>query len=165
MGSGKSTVARLLARQIGWRHVDLDQRITDRSGVSITDIFVRHGEQVFRELEHEELTRILGEAAGNRLPTVISLGGGTTTQIINVELLRDHNCVLIWLNCPIEELLARCVRMADRPLFRNEASFRDLYEVRRPHYELADYRVESGQEPSRVIESILSLGILERVPV
>jgi shikimate kinase len=49
--------------------------------------------------------------------------------------------------------------MGDRPLFRDEASFRKLYEERLPYYRLADYRVESGGEPMRVVEQILALGI------
>ena len=53
--------------------------------------------------------------------------------------------------------------MGDRPLFRDEASFRKLYEERLPYYRQADYRVESGGEPMRVVEQILALGILGRV--
>jgi shikimate kinase len=54
--------------------------------------------------------------------------------------------------------------MGDRPLFRDEASFRKLYEERLPYYRLADYRVESGEEPMRVVEQILALGIFGRAP-
>jgi shikimate kinase len=52
--------------------------------------------------------------------------------------------------------------MGDRPLFRDAASFRKLYEERLPHYRQADYRVESGGEPMRVVEQILALGIFGR---
>jgi shikimate kinase len=52
--------------------------------------------------------------------------------------------------------------MGDRPLFRDEASFRKLYEERLPHYRQADFRVESGGEPMRVVEQILALGIFGR---
>ena len=57
----------------------------------------------------------------------------------------------------------RCAHITDRPLFRDEASFRRLYEERLPTYELADYRVESHSEPSKVVEQILALGIFPRV--
>lgn len=164
MGSGKSTVARLLARQIGWFAVDLDRRIVDRAGMSIPEIFRRQGEPLFRNLEYEELERVFGESAEQGRRTVLSLGGGTTAQPRNLERLREHGCVLIWLDCPVEELLRRCARIIDRPLFRDESSFRKLYEERRPSYELADYRIESSVEPLRVVEQILALGIHERVP-
>ena len=62
MGCGKSTVARLLARQIGWIHADLDKRIVERANMAISDIFAQLGEPAFRKIEHEELRRILGES-------------------------------------------------------------------------------------------------------
>jgi shikimate kinase len=163
MGCGKSTVARLLARRIGWRHVDLDRRIIEDAGLTIPEIFAQQGEPVFREMEHEQLQRILGEAVELGAPTIVSLGGGTTAQPQNLVLLRESSAKLVWLHCPIEELLSRVSRITNRPLFRDEASFRRLYEERLPSYELADYRIESNTEPLRVVEQIISLGILDKV--
>jgi shikimate kinase len=164
MGTGKSTVARLLARQIGWHQVDLDRRITDATGHSIPEIFEGEGEAAFRKLEYEELARTLGEATALGRPTVVSLGGGTTAQPANLALLERNGATLIWLHCPVEELLRRCAHITNRPLFRDEASFRALYEQRLPFYELAHFRVESAVEPLRVVEQILALGILNKVP-
>lgn len=164
MGCGKSTVARLLARQIGWVHADLDKYIVERANLTIPAIFAQLGEPAFRKIEHEELKRILGEAVGAPRPTIVSLGGGTMAQAQNIELLRDAGCATVWLDCEIEELLRRCSHITDRPLFRDEASFRQLYSQRLPFYELAEYRVESAVEPLRVVQSIIALGILEGVP-
>ncbi len=171
MGCGKTTVGRLLARQLGWRFVDLDTHIVEHAGLSITEIFDRLGEPAFREIEHERLLEVLGGAAAQDTPTVLALGGGTFAQPRNVDLLRRFDraegsvarsaAVVIWLDCPIENLLERCVTMADRPLFRNEAGFRQLYEQRRPFYEKADYRVESNADTRRVVEQIVALGILK----
>jgi shikimate kinase len=163
MGSGKSTVGRLLARQIGWHHVDLDQRITESTGRTISEMFAREGEPTFREIEHRELTRVLGEATALSRPIIISLGGGTTTQPQNLALLEQHAATLLWLECPVDELLHRCAQMTDRPLFRDESSFRNLYQRRLPCYELAHFKVDSSGEPSRVMEQILNLGILEKI--
>ena len=80
-----------------------------------------------------------------------------------MTLLRENGATLIWLQCPVEELLIRCATVTDRPLFRDESSFRRLYEERLPAYELADYRVDSSAEPARVVEQILALGIFPRV--
>jgi shikimate kinase len=160
---GKATVARLLARQIGWRHVDLDQRIVQHTGVSIPEFFTQYGEPAFREVEREQLRRIEGESREQAAPTIVSLGGGTTAQPGAVEFLRANGARLIWLHCPIEELLSRISRMSDRPLFRDEASFRQLYDQRLPFYELSDYRVETNIEPLRVVEQILAIAIFDRV--
>lgn len=163
MGSGKSTISQLLSRQIGWPNVDLDKRITDAVRLSIPEIFARMGEPEFRRIESEQLARVVGESLESQKPRVVSLGGGTITQPQNLALLRESGAVMIWLQCPIEELLHRCAQITDRPLFRDEASFRRLYEERLPAYEQADYRVDSSGEPLRVVEQILALGIFPKV--
>jgi len=164
MGSGKSTAGRLLARQLAWPYIDLDIRITDAAGLMIPEIFERLGEPEFRRMEQEQLARVLAESAELPKPRVVSLGAGTIVQAQNLALLRESGALLIWLDCPMEELLQRCAQTTDRPLFRDEASFRQLYEERRPFYQQADYRVDSNTEPVRVVEQILALGIFPRVP-
>src|ERR1700736_1461830 len=78
MGTGKSTVARLLARQIGWHYIDLDKQIIESSGLSIPEIFDRLGEPGFRKMEGEHLLRIVAESIELKKPPILSLGGGTT---------------------------------------------------------------------------------------
>ena len=169
MGSGKSTVGRLLAAQLAWRFVDLDAEIERESSLTVSQIFAQKGELVFREIEHACLSRILGSATARDMRLVLALGGGTFAQPRSIALIRESGVVkrglgaaVIWLDCATEELLQRCVLMGDRPLFRDEASFRKLYEERLPYYRQADYRVESGGEPMRVVEQILALGIFGR---
>jgi shikimate kinase len=173
MGSGKSTVGRLLAAQLAWHFADLDEEIELGAGLSVSQIFAQKGEAVFRDIEHDSLERVLGSAAARHTRLVLALGGGTFAQPRNASLIREFGrelggpqrgaaSVVIWLDCSAEELLQRCVLMGDRPLFRDEASFRKLYEERLPHYRQADFRVESGGEPMRVVEQILALGIFGR---
>jgi shikimate kinase len=161
MGSGKTTVGALLARQLAWRFVDLDARIEQAAGLCITEIFERLGEPAFREIEHQQLANALGQAAEDATPAILALGGGTFAQSANIDLLRDTGAALIWLDCPMELLLARCVTMTGRPLFRDEHSFRQLYEQRLPFYLQAAYRVDASGAPRHVLEQILTLGILE----
>ena len=163
MGSGKTTVGRLLAAQTGCRFVDLDERIEQAAGISIREFFERHGEPPFRELEHETLERVLGEIAESGGAAVVALGGGTFAQPQNQEALRGAGAAVVWLDCPIEELIRRCATMTHRPLFRDESSLRQLYEQRLPSYRAADARVESSGEPREVIARILELEWLERV--
>lgn len=165
MGCGKSTTALLVARQVGWLCVDLDKRITDATGLEIPEIFARQGELEFRRAEHEQLVRAVGESIERQKPTILSLGGGTTAQPGNLALLRENRAVLIWIQCPVEELLIRCAQITNRPLFRDEASFRKLYQERLPSYELSDYRVDGSVEPPRVVEQIIGLGIFPKVTV
>lgn len=165
MGCGKSTTALLLARQIGWPCVDLDKRITDATGMEIPDIFSRMGEPEFRRIEHAQLVRAIGESAEQQKPSILSLGGGTTAQTRNLAHLRENRATLIWLRCPIDGLLLRCAQITNRPIFRDEASFRKLYQDRLPSYELSDYRVDGSVEPLRVVEQILALGIFPKVTV
>jgi len=163
MGCGKTTIGRLLAQQIGWRFVDLDTLIEQTAGLSIPAIFERLGEAAFREIEHEALSRTLGEAHEQARAMVVALGGGTIAQPANLSLLRSAGCTVIWLRCPIEVLLSRCATITNRPLFRDEASFRKLHEERLPFYEQADYQVDSSMEPRRVVEQILALDYFQRV--
>ena len=157
MGSGKTTVGMLLARQLAWRFEDLDQRIERRAQLGIPAIFERLGEPAFRQLEADELASVLGRAAESREPLVLALGGGTYAQPGMVELLRHAGAVTVWLDCPVERLLARCAVMTNRPLFRDEASFRALLSARLPFYRQADHSVAGDEDPARVVERILSL--------
>jgi shikimate kinase len=157
MGSGKSTVGLLLARQLAWRFEDLDARIQENTGLSIPAIFERHGERTFRDMESQQLGALLGRAAETRESLVLALGGGTYAQPGVVERLRDFGALAIWLDCPVEMLLARCATMTNRPLFRDEPSFRMLLESRLPFYRQADHRVPGDDDPSRVVENILAL--------
>ena len=160
MGSGKTTVGTLLARQLAWRFVDLDERIEESAGLSIPQIFARFGEAFFRQLEADQLRAAIGRACELRQGTVLALGGGTYAQPGCPEFLRSAGVPVLWLDAPIEVLLARCLTMTGRPLFRNEASFRALHAERLPSYQLADHRVETSGEPAEIVAQILRLGIV-----
>src|SRR5260221_2007496 len=159
MGSGKTTVGQQLARQLAWRFVDLDDRIEDAAGLKISEFFERHGEPPFRLLEAAQLRAALGRALELPEPAVLALGGGTYAQSGAPEFLKAQGVPVIWLDSPIETLLARCMTMTGRPLFRDETSFRALHAQRLPSYQLADFRVDSSREPPAVVADILRLGI------
>lgn len=165
MGSGKTTIGRLLAAQLGCRFVDLDERIEEAAGVSIREIFERSGEQQFRDLEFEMLSRVLGEIAEGGGAAVLALGGGTWTfaQTRNRVLLEQAGAAVIWLDCPLEELARRCASMTNRPLFRDESSLRELYHQRLPSYRTAAFRVDGSGEPREVVARILDLECFQGV--
>jgi shikimate kinase len=159
MGAGKSTVGTRLARQLGWRFVDLDDRIEEAAGISIPEFFERHGEPAFRQLEADQLRAALGRAVEFHESTIVALGGGTYAQPGAPEFLRNSGVPVIWLDTPIEVLLARCMTMTGRPLFRDEASFRALHAQRLSSYQLADFRVDSSGDAAVVVAEILRRGI------
>jgi shikimate kinase len=160
MGSGKTTVGTLLARQLAWRFVDLDERIEEASGLKIPEFFERLGEPAFRQTEADQLRAALGRAAEQSQGTVLALGGGTYAQPGCPEFLRSAGVAVLWLDSPIDVLLGRCMTMSGRPLFRDEASFRALYAQRLPSYQLADFRVDSSGDPAQVVAEILRSGVV-----
>ena len=157
MGSGKSTVGALLARQLAWRFEDLDARIEQQAGLTVAQIFERSGEPGFRELERAHLQAAFDRAGASEEPVVLALGGGTYAQPGLVEHLRASGALVIWLDCAVELLLARCATMTNRPLFRDEATFRALLASRLPCYQQADARVAGDDEPMKVVERVLQL--------
>lgn len=153
MGSGKTTVGALLARELGWPFIDLDATLEAGQGRSIREIFEQTGEPFFREIERAALTE-----ASKTQPAVIALGGGTFVQKPNLDLIRESGGATIWLDCPVEELQRRCEGLSTRPLFRDPLSFRRLYEQRLPFYQLAEFRVAAGdQGPEEIVSRILGM--------
>lgn len=157
MGSGKSTIGQRLAQKMAWKFVDLDRRIEEEEGATIAEIFARAGEPVFRHKEHDMLRRILQETASGE-GCIVALGGGTFAQKQNFDLLNNTGATSIWLECPVDILLYRCALMTNRPLFRDEASFRQLYEQRLPFYRQATIKVSTDNlSADEVVSIILAL--------
>ena len=160
MGAGKTSVGHALAKTLGWRFVDLDERIVLRAGRSVAEIFAQEGETKFREMEHAELRRLLDEFQSEN--TVVSLGGGAWTQPTNVALITKASLPVFFLDAPVEELWRRCrPEHGLRPLLQDKIGFSNLYTARRPAYLDGTLRVEtherSVEEVARHIALLLGL--------
>lgn len=142
MGSGKSTVGRALAHRLGVDHVDTDEMITVRAGCSIPEIFDRHGEARFRELETDALAEALGSSA------VVSTGGGVVVAEPNRTRLREADAFVVWLDGSIDVLVARVGSGQGRPLLGGDVrrSLQEKIAERNPGYlEVADLRVDTTE--------------------
>ena len=151
MGSGKSTLGRLLARATGREFVDLDRAIAKNAGEEIPEIFAQHGEGHFRDLEHETLR----EALDGEAPCIIACGGGVVVRPENRALLRDVTTVFLREDT---EVLYRRTRGPGRPLrAASQEEFEARYAERLPFYrEVSDLEVDvEGRPPSRVMEEVL----------
>lgn len=156
MCSGKTTVGRELAHQLGWCFVDVDSEIEAAQGKSIRQIFVEQGEPIFREIESQTLRQHVSKVeAGN--PCVIALGGGAFVQQKNWELIQN-NGVTVWLDCSLERVLERLGDDHSRPLADDRNGLSSIYGDRRPLYSRADYRLEvNTDDVSDIVRRILAL--------
>lgn len=153
MGSGKSTVGRLLADALGCPFLDLDDLIVKKAGKSIPEIFAEDGEPAFRQMEARLLRQTVEKYGENTV--VLSLGGGAVTTPASASLLHEKT-VCIYLRASLETLLRRLSgETAGRPLADNSVASR-LAE-REPVYEkTAHVTVDTdGLTPEEVTDEII----------
>jgi shikimate kinase / 3-dehydroquinate synthase len=157
MGAGKSTIGEDVARASGRPFVDLDREIERRHG-RVTELFER-GEEEFRRLEEELAAQVLASTT----PAVVALGGGAVLSERTRDLLRAHAYTVHVAVDPTEAW--RRVRSSDRPLARDEPSFRELFEQRRPIYETAADAVAGTAEELALaaLQVDVERGLLERL--
>jgi len=151
MGSGKSTLGRLLARTMSLEFVDLDRAIVKKAGKGIPEIFAERGEKHFRELEHEALL----EALRGRSPTVVACGGGVVIRSENRALLREATTVFLREDTDVLYYRTRGPGRPLRAASREEFGLR--YAERLPLYrEVADIEIGiDGRPPAEVAEEVL----------
>ncbi|HEX8722039.1 MAG TPA: shikimate kinase [Pyrinomonadaceae bacterium] len=140
MGAGKTTVGRALARLLGVAFLDLDDAVTAAEGRGPRELIDAEGEAHFRDAETRALRRALEEGTSR----VISTGGGAWTLARNRALTASHGCLSVWLDAPFDLCLRRIAeagRASDRPLARDPARARSLYQERLAAYGLADLRL------------------------
>jgi shikimate kinase len=139
MGAGKSTVARVLGKRLDWKVEDIDTRIERAERRDIPTIFRTEGEPYFRAREREALVALLPERGA-----VIASGGGTFVDASNRELMLRDGAV-VWLDAPLETVLARVPSDGRRPLAADRLGMEQLYNQRLAAYRQAHLRVDAGR--------------------
>lgn len=156
MGCGKSTIGKRLARKLSIPFIDLDEAIEEAAGISVTEIFAKHGEPYFRKLELEAAEKIL-----DGKPSVLATGGGAFINEKIRQLIKEKS-ISIWINADLETLLERVSRRNNRPLLENgdkERILQELMDKRYPIYAQADITVPT----SRGTHDIVVRRIMEEI--
>ncbi|MGC2423290.1 MAG: shikimate kinase [Nitrospirota bacterium] len=160
MGTGKTTVGRILAKKLGYRFIDVDEEIEREQGVSITHIFSKMGEPYFRQLE-----RGLIKTLSLREGLIISAGGGAVVDENNVEAMKQGGA-LVCLTARPDEIMKRVGNSSNRPLLQVPdpmAKIMELMGKREPFYSKADFMVDTTtMTPEEVAGEVIRLtaGIL-----
>jgi shikimate kinase len=148
MGAGKSSIGRRLAGRLGIPFIDADIEIESAAGMTIPEIFDKHGEPYFRAGEARVIARLLDNG-----PQVLATGGGSVMDAQTRTLIGEKG-VSIWLKADIDVLLKRTKRRNDRPLAQK---IKDLLPVREPLYAQADIIVRSRDEPhDTIVDEIMT---------
>ncbi|KAA0258395.1 shikimate kinase [Deferribacter autotrophicus] len=153
MGTGKTTVGKILAEKLGRKFYDLDELIERKAGKSIRDIFIDDGEEHFRKIE----TEVLKEVAGGK-GYIIATGGGLLTTEGNYEVMKESG-VIITLAASAESIYERLKGDESRPLLMVENVIDEIKRLmfeRAPLYIKADYIVDTSDvSPDEVAAEIM----------
>ncbi|MGA1846743.1 shikimate kinase [Deferribacter abyssi] len=153
MGTGKTTVGKILAKKLGKKFYDLDELIEKKVGKTIRDIFIDDGEEQFRKIE----TEVLKDVAAGR-DYVIATGGGLLTTVGNYEVMKESG-VVITLAASAESIYERLKDDKSRPLLMVDNVIDEIKRLmfeRAPLYIKADYIVDTSDvPPEKVVDEIM----------
>lgn len=154
MGTGKTSLGKLLATKLGRPFVDIDKKIEDEAQMSIPTIFEQYGEAHFRELEKTAVKEL-----SQRRGLVIATGGGTVKDEDNIRLLKSSG-VMICLTAEPEEIFNRTARRGERPVLDGGGderleTIKKLLAERKQFYDRADYQVDTTDwSPIQIVDDI-----------
>ena len=157
MGSGKTTVGKILSGKLGFKFIDLDTLIEETTGRKIPEIFNTDGEAKFREYESNALWGLKDKAK-----VVISTGGGAPVEERNREFFKNYSFT-VFLYTPLDEMLKRTLYRKNggntRPLLKHPyKEVRALYEERLPVYESLGLRINTANlTPLEVCDRVIEL--------
>ncbi|MBI2842337.1 MAG: shikimate kinase [Armatimonadetes bacterium] len=148
MGTGKSRVGHMVARRLGLRFVDTDDRIVEKLQMPITEVFAKLGEPKFREIERNVVAEVALKEG-----QVIATGGGVPLFDENVQNLK-RNGIIICLTASPEIIYRRTMGSDARPLLSVSdklEQIRTLLDRRQAYYAVADHQVDTSSCPASVV--------------
>lgn len=152
MGTGKGTVGKIVAAQLGMTFVDTDEMIEAEAGQSIAAIFAESGEAVFRRVEARVCQRVAGECG-----QVIAVGGGALLDEQTRTAL-DNSGLLVCLTAEVDEIMRRVGHDPSRPLFGARATVEQLLARRSAHYASFAHHIDTThRSPEQAAEEIIEL--------
>ena len=154
MGSGKSSIGKILSKKLKLTFIDIDQKIEESENSKISEIFSKYGEHYFRKIEEKISLKYL-----NSENSVISLGGG---GFINVSIRKmcEKNCFSFWLNWKNETIIKRIYKSKKRPLVMKltRAQINNLIKERSKFYSLSNHRINCDKlDKIEIINKILDI--------
>jgi len=151
MGSGKSTIGKILSEKLNMKFVDLDKEIEKQEKMSIPEIFKEKGEKYFRNIEKNIL-----EKMSKKSNLIVSTGGGVGADIDNLEKMKKTGTV-IWLDVSLDEVFKRCEKDEKRPLLDQPYyKIKKLYNERKNIYSKADITVKvDNKSPDEISNEIM----------
>ena len=157
MGSGKSTIGKLLSKTLKLDFIDTDILIEKNCGLKITKIINKYSKKYFRQKEEKIVLNVL---LNNKKPCVLALGGGT---FLNKKLQKIilKKTISVWLDTNIELIYKRCKKSNKRPLLyenndkKLKKIIKNLLIIRNPIYSKAKFVVKTNEDPIKVCDKIL----------
>jgi shikimate kinase len=156
MGSGKTTVGKRIAQELGYAFVDSDDVVASTAGKSVREIFAQDGEAMFRQCESEAIKSVLADRQSS---VVLATGGGAVISSYNRSLISEQASTVVWLDASVEDLVVRTKSGATRPLLDGDAAttLQSLSSQRSAWYdEVATVRIDTrGKSVAKVCSAVV----------
>ena len=156
MGSGKTTVGKRIAQELGYPFVDSDDVVASVAGKSVREMFSQDGEAVFRQYESDAIKSVL---VGRQSSVVLATGGGAVISSENRSLISEQASNVVWLDASVEDLVVRTKQSAARPLLDGDAAatLQSLSNQRSAWYEeVATVRIDTrGKTVAKVCSAVM----------
>jgi shikimate kinase len=156
MGSGKTTVGKRIAQELGYSFVDSDDVVASAAGKSVREIFAQDGEAAFRKQESDAIRTVLTNGTAS---VVLATGGGAVISSENRVLISEEASHVVWLDASVEDLVVRTKSGAARPLLDGDAAatLQSLSSQRSAWYdEVATVRIDTrGKSVTKVCSAVL----------
>lgn len=158
MGSGKTSVAKLLSKHTGIKYIDTDSEIIQKTRMTISEIINNKGEEEFRAIEAKILTDII-----DNKKLIISTGGGCVESAISRGVLKDTFC--IWLDVSPENASQRIENYKSRPMFKDFENADNMFKKRNKFYkEYSDVKINTNNKSiTEVVQEVLDYLLKEKI--